>query len=70
VTLFDNDLLSLTQPLENKPKTNRSYSETIDTTKKGRSKTKIMFKANLSFSQPQQYISLLLNRGAYRRKCE
>jgi predicted transcriptional regulator len=38
-------------------------SEIIDITKKGTSKTQIMFKANLSFTQLQQYISLLLNTG-------
>ena len=38
-------------------------SEIIEITKKGTSKTQIMFKANLSFSQLQQYISLLLNTG-------
>ena len=38
-------------------------SEIIEITKKGTSKTQIMFKANLSFSQLQQYISLLVNTG-------
>ncbi len=43
-------------------------SEIIEITKKGTSKTQIMFKANLSFSQLQQYISLLLNTGLIEEK--
>ncbi len=35
-------------------------AEIINITRKGSSKTQIMFKANLSFSQLNQYISLLL----------
>jgi predicted transcriptional regulator len=38
-------------------------SEIIEITKKSTSKTHIMFKANLSFTQLNQYLSLLLDTG-------
>jgi predicted transcriptional regulator len=38
-------------------------SEIIEITKKSTSKTHIMFRANLSFSQLNQYISLLVDTG-------
>lgn len=38
-------------------------AEIVSIAKKGTSKTHIMFKANLSFSQLNQYLSLLSNTG-------
>ncbi len=42
-------------------------TEIIGIAKNGTSKTHIMFKANLSFSQLNQYISLLLQSGLIKR---
>ena len=42
-------------------------TEIIGIAKNGTSKTHIMFKANLSFSQLNQYISLLLQSGLLER---
>jgi predicted transcriptional regulator len=45
-------------------------SEIIEITKKGTSKTQIMFRANLSFSQLNQYISLLIDTGLIEKRVE
>jgi len=48
--------------IENYPKRRDKLvimAEIVDIAKKGTSKTRIMFKANLSFSQLNQYLSLL-----------
>jgi predicted transcriptional regulator len=45
-------------------------SEIIDITKKGTSKTQIMFRANLSFSQLNQYISLLVDTGLIEKNVD
>ena len=50
--------------IENQPKRRDRLiiiAEIINIARKGSSKTQIMFKANLSFSQLNQYLSLLLN---------
>ena len=51
---------------ENKPKRRDKLvimAEIIDIAKKGTSKTHIMFKANLSFSQLNEYLSTLTTAG-------
>jgi predicted transcriptional regulator len=42
-------------------------SEIVAIAKKGTSKTQIMFKANLSFSQLNQYLTLLSNTGLLQK---
>ncbi len=42
-------------------------AEIIEIAKKGTSKTNIMFKANLSFAQLNQYLSLLSNAGMLKK---
>ena len=52
--------------IENKPKRRDKLvimAEIMGIAKNGTSKTHIMFKANLSFSQLNQYLSLLSNTG-------
>ena len=45
-------------------------SEIIEITKKSTSKTHIMFRANLSFSQLNQYISLLVDTGLIEKNVD
>jgi predicted transcriptional regulator len=45
-------------------------SEIVAIAKKGTSKTQIMFKANLSFSQLNQYLSLLSRTGLLEKKSD
>jgi predicted transcriptional regulator len=45
-------------------------SEIIEITKKSTSKTHIMFRANLSFSQLNQYMSLLVDTGLIEKNVD
>jgi predicted transcriptional regulator len=45
-------------------------SEIIEITKKSTSKTHIMFRANLSFTQLNQYISLLVDTGLIEKNMD
>jgi len=57
--------------IENQPKRRDRLiiiAEIINIARKGSSKTQIMFKANLSFSQLNQYLSLLLKTALLEKK--
>lgn len=59
------------QIIENQPKRRDRLiiiAEIINIARKGSSKTQIMFKANLSFSQLNQYLSLLLKTALLEKK--
>jgi predicted transcriptional regulator len=59
------------QLIDNQPKRRDRLiiiGEIINISRKGSSKTQIMFKANLSFSQLNQYLSLLLNKALLEKK--
>jgi predicted transcriptional regulator len=64
-------ILMTLQIIDNQPKRRDRLiiiGEIINITRKGSSKTQIMFKANLSFSQLNQYLSLLLNKALLEKK--
>jgi predicted transcriptional regulator len=60
----------MTELIETSPKRRDKLiimAEIIDIAKKGTSKTNIMFKANLSFAQLNQYLSHLSNMGMLKK---
>ena len=64
-------ILMTLQIIDNQPKRRDRLiiiGEIINITRKGSSKTQIMFKANLSFSQLNQYLSLLLKTSLLEKK--